>query len=319
MEKKSDIGNADMLRLIHLKIPGALLMNYYERIQKSLDFIESQLENEIDLDSAAKEACMSVSNFYRMFFALVGHSVKEYIRMRRISLAASDIVNGRPAIIDIAVKYDFEGGDAFSRAFKRISGLLPSEYAKQSKRYCFERVDIMDKYFDIQDRRLVEKYPDIKVLKELEPMRVAYYCYYGKNPEYHAFQVLRNWIDKQGLDINKHRLRIFGYDNPSPSSSDQEQYGYETCVTIDDAMVVDDGPVKTKTLNGGLYAVTSVRRSGGDIGSDIRQAWGRFRNWLKDSKFVYGGHQWMEEHLDFNDDANLDCRVDLYMPVVAKK
>jgi len=56
-------------------------MNYYERIQKSIDYIESNLEDRIDLNRAAQEAYMSQSSFYRLFFALVGYSVKEYIRL----------------------------------------------------------------------------------------------------------------------------------------------------------------------------------------------------------------------------------------------
>jgi methylphosphotriester-DNA--protein-cysteine methyltransferase len=81
------------------------LMNYYERIQKSIEYIESNLENKIDLNQAAREAFMSQSNYYRMFFALVGFSMKEYVRPQRISLAASDLVNRHIKVIDIAVKF----------------------------------------------------------------------------------------------------------------------------------------------------------------------------------------------------------------------
>ncbi len=56
-------------------------MNYYERIQKSIDYIESNIDNLIDLNDIAREAFMSPSNFYRMFFALVGHSVKRFYSM----------------------------------------------------------------------------------------------------------------------------------------------------------------------------------------------------------------------------------------------
>jgi len=58
-------------------------LNYYERIQKSIDYIESNIDNLIDLNDVAKKAFMLPSNFYRMFFAFVGYSVKEYIRLRR--------------------------------------------------------------------------------------------------------------------------------------------------------------------------------------------------------------------------------------------
>jgi AraC-like DNA-binding protein len=139
-------------------------MNYYEQIQKSIDYIEGNLEEPININTAANEAYMSQSNYYRMFFAMVGYSVK-YIRMRRISNAAKMLRDTEESIIDIAVKYDFDSRDSFSRAFRRITRFLPSEYRRQTSVYRFERENIMDKYYDKQqDERLLEKYPDIKVL-----------------------------------------------------------------------------------------------------------------------------------------------------------
>ena len=290
-------------------------MNYYERIQKSIDYIESNLENHIDLEAAAQKAFMSLFGFYRMFFALVGYSIKEYIRLRRISLAALEISSSNICLIDIAVKFDFDSGDSFSRAFKRITGFLPSEFRKHNKTYSFERMSIMDKYFEIQDKDLLEKYPDIKVLKELEPTRVAYYCYFGKNPESNAFSVMRDWLSKGGLNLNEENHRIFGYNNPSPSSQ-EEEYGYEVCVTIGDGFEVNDTIVKSKILEGGLYAVTDVKRGENvDLGNGIMIAWKRFQNWISDSKYVYGGHQWLEEHLGFDDQLNHVGGVDIYMPI----
>ncbi len=273
-------------------------MNYYERIQKSIDYIESNLENEIDLNLAAQMALMSLSNFYRMFFALVGYSIKEYIRHRRISLAAAEIMSSSICLIDIAVKYDFDSRDSFSRAFKRTTGFLPSEFRRLNKEYIFERMSMMDKYFEIKDKSLLDKYPDIKVLKEIEPVRVAYYCYFGKNPESNAFAVMRDWINKSGLNIKEQKHRIFGYDNPSPTSPEQKEYGYEVCVTIDDDTIVDDSNIKEKVFGGGLYAVTGVRYDEEvDVGCEIIKTWQRFQDWISDSKYAYGGHQWFEEHL----------------------
>jgi AraC family transcriptional regulator len=294
-------------------------MNYYERIQKSIDYIESNLENKIDINFAAQTAYMSLSNFYRMFFALTGYSIKEYIRLRRLSLGAIELQMNNICIIDIALKFDFESGDSFSRAFKRVTGFLPSEYRKQTKKFVFERIDIMDKYFDIQDSELLEKYPDIKVLKELEPMRVAYYCYYGKEPENHAFDVIIDWLSKNDLNVKEQNLRIFGYNNPNPSSPEQEEYGYEVCVTISNNIIVNDEKVKEKIIDGGLYAVTNVKRGeNDDIGNEIIKSWNRFKNWISDSKYIYGGHQWLEEHLGFDDNDNHIGGIDLYMPIVQK-
>ncbi len=294
-------------------------MNYYERIQKSIDYIENKLKEDIEIEKAAQEAFMSCSNYYRMFFALTGYAVKEYIRNRRISNAVRDIKETDDSILDIALKYGFESNEALTRAFKRITGNPPSAFRKNNLNYSFERVNILDKYYDIQDGELLEKYPDIKVLKELKPFRVAYYCYYGVEPEKGAFSVMSDWLKRSGLSFEKDKLRIFGFNNPSPTSPEQAEYGYEVWVTIGEDIVVNDSLVKTKTFEGGLYAVCGVKNlAGGEDGSGIYDTWQRFTKWINESKYVAADHQWLEEHLHFNDEFEHTGGMDLYMPIAPK-
>lgn len=291
-------------------------MNYYERIQKSIDYIENTLKENIKVEDVAKEAFMSLSNFHRMFFAIVGYSAKEYIRLRRISLAASEIKTNKSRLIDIAVKYAYDSTDAFSRAFKNVTGLLPSKYCDSEKDYIFERMNLMDKYFEIQDKELLEKYPDIKVLKEIPPMRVAYYCYYGKNPEDGAFHVMSNWILKNNINLKDSKYRIFGYNAPD-SNLNSIEYGYEVCLTIPDEMNINDDNIKIKTLEGGLYVVTAIE-AGECLGENIMKGWQRFQQWIQGSKYAYGARQWLEEHLGFSENAEHIGGVDLYMPIMLK-
>lgn len=291
-------------------------MNYYQRIQKSIDFIEGSLDTDIKVEDAAREAFMSVSVFHRMFFAIAGYLPKEYIRLRRISLAADEIKAGNSRIIDIAVKYAYDSADSFSRAFKSVTGFLPSRYSESTRDYSFERIDIMDKYFEVQDKELLEKYPDIKILKEIQPMRVAYYCYYGENPEEGAFKVMNDWVLKNNIDLNNSNYRIFGYNAPDGENS-KEGYGYEVCITIPDDIVVDDELIKVKNLEGGLYAVIAVERDE-CIGDNIAKGWNRLQKWLEGSKYVYGGRQWLEEHLGFSEQAEHIGGIDLYMPIMLK-
>ncbi len=117
-------------------------MNYYERIQKSIEYIECNLENPIPLKNVAAEAFMSQSNFYKIFFAIVGYTVKEYIRFRRISLASAWLREDNMKIIDIALKCGYQSADAFARSFREITGFLPSAFRKQNKTFAFERIDI---------------------------------------------------------------------------------------------------------------------------------------------------------------------------------
>lgn len=291
-------------------------MNYYERIQNSIDYMESHMEEELTVEAAARQAFMSLSNFHRMFFALLGYSAKEYIRLRRISLAAGQIREGKERLIDIAGRYAYESVDAFSRAFRNVTGILPSKYSGSSTKFIFERVDLMEKYFDNQDQTSAENYPDIKVLKELPPMRVACYRYFGTNPEAHAFEVMTAWIRKNNIRLDKGEHRIFGYNSPD-TNMDAKEYGYEVCLTIPEEMKVEDNQIQVKYLEGGLYAVIGVER-GEDLGQSIMKGWQRFNQWLKGSKYSYGNRQWLEEHLSFDNNGEHIGGSDLYMPIMPK-
>ncbi|HKM35505.1 MAG TPA: effector binding domain-containing protein [Lachnospiraceae bacterium] len=291
-------------------------MNYYERIQKSINFMEDNLQNEICAADIAKEAYMSVSNFYRLFFAIIGIGAKEYLISRRISKAAEDLKAAGSKVIDVALKYSYESPDGFSRIFKRITGFTPSNYSKKIYNFKFERINVMEKYFEEEESEMLEKYPEIKIMNELGDMRVAYYCYYGKNPENGAFCVLQEWVLKNKLDIDNGGYRIFGYNAPD-SDPAADEYGYEVCVTIPNDFQFQDEKVRTKTLKGGLYAVVSIEPAD-DLGEEIMKGWKRFMEWMEHSKYVYGESQWLEEHLGFDEKLEHLGGVDLYMPVKLK-
>ena len=293
-----------------------MTVNYYERIQKSIDFMEANLENDIKVEVMAKEAYMSLSSFYRIFFAITGYQAKEYLINRRICKASEDLSGGQTKVIDIAMKYAYNSVDAFSRIFKKITGYTPSTCVNGTYQYQFERMNVMEKYFASTDQDMLEKYPDIKVLSDLPKMKVAYYCYYGKNPENGAFLVMKQWVMDRKIDYKNGNYRIFGYNAPDSDTS-AEEYGYEVCVTIPEDMEVMDDKIKTKTIPGGRYAVISIEPKE-CLGDEIVNGWKRFTKWLEGSKYTYGDYQWLEEHLGFGDNFEHLGGVDLYMPIKEK-
>lgn len=102
-------------------------MDWLERMNRALDYIESHLDDEIDYTIMAGEAYCSEYHFSRMFSSISGISLSEYIRRRRITLAAFEIQKTDIRIIDAAIKYGYESPDSFARAFHKIHGIKPSE------------------------------------------------------------------------------------------------------------------------------------------------------------------------------------------------
>ncbi len=102
-------------------------MNWLDRMNLALDYIEDNLDNDIDYKKIAQIAHTSEYHFPRMFSSISGISLSEYIRRRRLTLAAFDIQKSDIRIIDVGVKYGYESADSFSRAFQKIHGIKPSE------------------------------------------------------------------------------------------------------------------------------------------------------------------------------------------------
>ena len=105
-------------------------MTWYERMNKAIDYIEDNLHGDIDFDKIAKIMCQSPVSFQRTFSIVTDISVFEYIRRRRLTLAAFDVQNSKDKVIDIALKYGYESPEAFTRAFKETHGASPSNVRK---------------------------------------------------------------------------------------------------------------------------------------------------------------------------------------------
>lgn len=107
-------------------------MDWIKQLNKVMDYIDNNLQGEISNDRIAEIACCSIYNFQRMFSYIAQTSMSDYIRSRRLTLAAFDIIKGNERIVDIALKYGYDSQDAFSRAFKSFHGVLPSTVKKES-------------------------------------------------------------------------------------------------------------------------------------------------------------------------------------------
>ncbi len=101
-------------------------MEWIERLNDAVGYIEEHLTEEIDYERLGKIACCSSYHFQRMFTYMAGVPLSEYIRRRRMSLAAVDLQSTGIKIIDVAGKYGYNSPTAFNRAFQSVHGIAPS-------------------------------------------------------------------------------------------------------------------------------------------------------------------------------------------------
>lgn len=101
-------------------------MDWLQRLNDSIDYVEDHLTGEISRERLAQLAGCSVYNYQRMFSYIAGMPLAEYIRSRRLTLAAFDVLRGGERLLDLALRYGYESQEAFSRAFRAFHGVLPS-------------------------------------------------------------------------------------------------------------------------------------------------------------------------------------------------
>jgi len=133
---------------------------------RAIEYIESNLQNEIDFDYAAKLAFCSRNDLSNIFLIVTGIQLSEYIRRRRLSLAALDLQNSNMKIIDIALKYGYSSPTAFTRAFQNQHKASP-QYVRSRKIFIntYPRITFQIKLNgEIKMKCKIEKKPAFKVV-----------------------------------------------------------------------------------------------------------------------------------------------------------
>ncbi len=101
-------------------------MEWVERLNQSINYMEEHLTSEVDYERLGQIACCSAYHYQRMFAYMAGVTLAEYIRRRKMSLAAVDLQGKNEKIMDVAAKYGYSSPTAFNRAFQSIHGIAPS-------------------------------------------------------------------------------------------------------------------------------------------------------------------------------------------------
>jgi len=266
---------------------------------------------------------MSVPNLYRIFYALTGHALKEYVRKRRISEAAALLRETDRAVVDIAYDSGFDSYRAFAGAFKKLTGLTPGMYREASHYYSFEPIDVTEAVSYMEDRELSERYPDVKVIRQ-RPQRMLAYRHEAdcaEGIEDAAFRAFYRLLEQAGAEPEQRR--IFGYNLDPAEESPSHGYLMMTAAEGLDAEALagesgntDGGGARLHVLydEGGLCAVL---RTVGNSPETIYGAWNRLlAEWLPRSTFVLGDRVFLEEHVHRQGTV---FRMKLYLPVVRKQ
>lgn len=108
-------------------------MNWIDAMMNSINYMEDHIFEDMTILDIARAANASPFYYQRMFMVLTDMSVQTYVRNRRLTLAAMELMASEMKVIDIALKYGYESAEAFSRAFKKVHGSSPIEVKNKQK------------------------------------------------------------------------------------------------------------------------------------------------------------------------------------------
>lgn len=101
-------------------------MEWLDKMNRAIAYVEEHLEDKMDYRGAAQAACCSEYHFQRIFSFITGIPLSEYVRRRKMTLAAFELQNGNGKVVDVAMKYGYDSPEAFARAFQQLHGVTPS-------------------------------------------------------------------------------------------------------------------------------------------------------------------------------------------------
>jgi AraC family transcriptional regulator len=141
-------------------------MEWIESLKSAINYMEKHLLENISADEVSDAVYMSTFYFQKGFKIMTGYSIGEYIRYRRLYMAALDIISSNEKVIDLAYKYGYDTPESFTKAFSRFHGVSPKQMkgdAKKIKTFLPLRINVSVKGGNDMDY-VIEKMEAMKVI-----------------------------------------------------------------------------------------------------------------------------------------------------------
>ena len=260
-------------------------------MHRVVEYIDQQLDRSLDLGTLAEVAHFSPFHFHRLFSAWMGETLGDYLRRRRVELAAMRLVaQPRVTVLQTALSVGFGSAEAFTRAFNARFGCSPTSWRKQQAKRLFAnsnpgQVDrkISQAHTVISSEHESSRKPELETIMKVklvdrQPVTVAYLRHLGPYGE----PISRFWQDTYypwAVTNNLLEQPRYGISHDDPSITTPEQCRYDACAEVPPDFVASGNAFKT-TIPGGKYAVLGFKGTGEQVG----EAWAALlREWLPSS------------------------------------
>lgn len=215
--------------------------DYVHHVYKVIFYIENNASHELTLEELAKVAGFSKYHFHRIFKAITGENVGDFIRRIRLVHTAWKLKT-EPKITDVALACGYETNASFSKAFKNRFGVSPRIFAATLK----------------AKKGVVMVEPKVITLNPMNVFYVRKTGAYGVSA-CEAWNVLMAFAYEQKIKYHKHIMHKetmhFGIGHDNPNLVETDLLRYDACISCDDTSIELKGEVFKKEIDGGKYAM----------------------------------------------------------------
>ncbi len=231
-----------------------------------LTHIQTNLSEDLSLDTLAERANLSSYHFHRKFRTTIGETVKQYTQRLRLEKAAYQLKTREAPIIDIAFDAGFQSHETFSRAFRRQFKMTPKKYRQREHIGQWIGTSQTESLNHIQEEYQLSK----PSFQKIQPMTVAFIRHLGPYVEadIDAFERLIQWTQHNELYTGNNLLIGIGHDDPNITPIDKVRF--DACIEVDHP-IAPEGDIGYQTIPSGYFAVTTYI---GPYGRILEQAYG---------------------------------------------
>ncbi len=245
-------------------------------MHRVLEHVDRHIDEQLELDALARVANFSPFHFHRLFTAWMGETLGDYVRRRRLEMAAQRMAaQPRLPVLEVALAVGFGSTEAFARAFKARFGATPSAWRQAQVRNRDQLKGNLDQAWP--SRAGDHGRMKVKII-DRQPTTIAYLRHtgpYGNDISQFWMNQVAPWMQTNGL-FGKPR---YGISHDDPGVTEAEKLRYDAAVEVPDDFVGAGHHQKT-VLPGGRYAMAKFKGTDREVG----EAWAwLIREWLPDS------------------------------------
>ena len=285
-------------------------MDWLDSMNKAIEYIELNLDNEISYEKASRIACCSVFHFQRMFSYIAGVPLSEYIRRRKMTLAAFDLQSTDDLIIDLSLKYGYESPTAFNRAFQGIHGISPSQARKtgtELKAYPKISFTISIKGEEQMNYRIVKK-EEFRIVGVKEHYEMNVDEAFAKVPLFWQKTTLEGKVGEILSMMNREPYGLLGVS----TCMNGKDFDYYIAVASD--LPLTDNMVEYK-VPAGTWAIFDCIGAMPDAIQSLQKR--IVTEWLPTSGYEYANAPDIEVYYEGNQKA-ADYKCEVWLPIVKK-